>query len=133
MGAAEQSRLLVLIVDDYPIARRMFVTGLLQYGVDSIEAGDADEAIALAAAHQPDVAVVDLFLGSSSGLDVARALRSDPRHAGIAIIALSGHAAQEHRDAAAEAGCDAYLVKPCVTDQLVETIERVLSAKIAAA
>ena len=133
MGGPDQRRLRVLIVDDYPVARRMFVTGLSQYGVDASEAGEAGEAIEVAAAHQPDVVVLDLFLGTSSGLDVARRLRIDPRHAGIAIIALSGHAAQEHRDAAAEAGCDAYLVKPCLTEQLVEAIERVLSAKIAAA
>src|SRR2546428_1886826 len=72
----ENRRLRVLIVDDYPIARRMFSTGLAGYGVDTCEAGDAAEALAVATEQSPDVVVVDLFLAGSSGLEVARELRA---------------------------------------------------------
>ena len=126
-------RLTILLADDN-VDGAESLAALLRLGGHEVRlAHDGRSALDLAAKTKPDVVVLDLFLGTSSGLDVARRLRIDPRHAGIAIIALSGHAAQEHRDAAAEAGCDAYLVKPCLTEQLVEAIERVLSAKIAAA
>ncbi|HYV66385.1 MAG TPA: response regulator, partial [Myxococcales bacterium] len=88
----ENRRLLVLIVDDYPIARRMFITGLAAYGVDACEAGDAEEALAIAAQKSPDVVVLDLILAGSSGLDVARELRARNGGDRITIIALSGHA-----------------------------------------
>jgi two-component system cell cycle response regulator DivK len=132
LNAHERRRLRVLIVDDYPVARRMFITDLAAYGVDTCEAGDAEEALAVAAAQNPDVVVLDLFLAGSSGLEVARALRGGRDGDRIAIIALSGHAAQEYRERAAEAGCDLYLIKPCTTDQLVEAIEAVLPNRTAA-
>ena len=128
----ENRRLLVLIVDDYPIARRMFSTGLAAYGVDTCEAGDAEEALAVAEQSSPDVVVLDLILAGSSGLEVARELRARNGGQRIAIIALSGHAGEEHRERAAEAGCDLYLVKPCTTDQLVEAIEAILPTRNAA-
>ena len=125
-------RLRVLVVDDYPVARRMFTTGLAPYGVQTFEAGDAAEALAVAAEHNPDVIVLDLFLTGSSGLEVARELRARRGGERIAIIALSGHTGDEYRERAAEAGCDFYLVKPCTTDRLVETIEAILPARSAA-
>ncbi len=132
VNAREPRRLRVLIVDDYAVARRMFITGLVAYGVDTCEAGDAEEALAVAAAQKPDVVVLDLFLGGSSGLEVARALRGGRDGDRIAIIAISGHTGQEYRERAAEAGCDLYLVKPCTADQLVEAIEAVLPGRTAA-
>ncbi|HYR19847.1 MAG TPA: response regulator [Myxococcales bacterium] len=128
----ENRRLRVLLVDDYPIARRMFSTGLAGYGVDTCEAGDAAEAIAVATEQSPDVVVVDLFLAGSSGLEVARELRARNGGERVAIIALSGHAGAEYRERAAEAGCDLYLVKPCTTDQLVAAIEAILPSRTAA-
>jgi two-component system, cell cycle response regulator DivK len=132
LNPRENRRLRVLIVDDYPIARRMFITGLASYGVDTCEAGDAAAAIAVAAEQSPDVVVLDLFLSGSSGLEVARELRARKDGDRIAIIALSGHAGEEYRERAAEAGCDLYLVKPCTTDQLVEAIEAILPSRTAA-
>ena len=132
MKPRENRRLRVLIVDDYPVARRMFSTGFSAYGVDTCEAGDAEEALAVAARQSPDVVVLDLILAGSSGLDVARELRARNGGERIAIIALSGHAGEEHRQRAAEAGCDLYLVKPCTTDQLVEAIEAILPSRTAA-
>jgi CheY-like chemotaxis protein len=132
LNLRENRRLRVLIVDDYAIARRMFVAGLASYGVDTCEAGDAAEAIAVAAEHSPDVVVLDLFLAGSSGLEVARELRARKGGERIAIIALSGHAGDQYRERAAEAGCDLYLVKPCTADQLVEAIEATLPGRTAA-
>ena len=132
LNARENRRLRVLIVDDYPIARRMFTTGLAAYGVDSCEAGDVAEAIAVAHEQQPDVVVLDLFLAGSSGLEVAREIRARKDGDRVAIIALSGHGSEEYRERAAEAGCDLYLVKPCTTDQLIEAIEAILPSRTAA-
>jgi DNA-binding response OmpR family regulator len=100
--------------------------------VDTCEAGDAAEAIAVAVEQSPDVVVLDLFLAGSSGLEVARELRARKDGERVAIIALSGHASEEYRERAAEAGCDLYLVKPCTTDQLVEAIEAILPSRTAA-
>src|SRR2546428_7049979 len=87
----ENRRLRVLIVDDYPIARRMFATGLSAYGVDTCEAGDVAEALAVAAEQSPDVVVLDVFLGATSGLEGARALRARGGGGRVPLIAPSPH------------------------------------------
>ena len=132
LNARNSRKLRVLIVDDYPVARRVFISELAPYSVDTFEAGDAAEALALAAQHHPDVVVLDLFLTGSSGLEVARELRARRGGHRIVIIALSGHAGEEYRKSAAQAGCDRYLVKPCTTEQLVEAIEEILPLRTAA-
>jgi DNA-binding response OmpR family regulator len=118
----------VLIVDDYPVARRMFQLGLSQLGVDVLEAEDVDAALALARDQRPDAVVVDLFLGRQSGLDIARALRKDKSRV-PALVALSGHAGQEHRDRAISAGCDEYVLKPCDAEGLLAVIRAVLARR----
>jgi two-component system, cell cycle response regulator DivK len=119
----------VLIVDDYPVARRMFLLGLSHLGVEVLEADDVAGALATAREQKPDAVVVDLFLGHESGLDVARALRDGGESARPAIVALSGHAGQEHRDRAAQAGCDAYVLKPCDSEGLLAVIRGVLGGR----
>jgi two-component system cell cycle response regulator DivK len=132
LNARSSRKVRILIVDDYPVARRIFISELAPYGVETFEAGDAAEALAVAAERDPDVVVLDLFLTGSSGLEVARELRARRGGDRVVIIALSGHAGEEYRDRAAQAGCDRYLVKPCTTDQLVEAIEAILPLRTAA-
>jgi two-component system OmpR family response regulator len=106
----------------------MFQLGLSQLGVDVLEAEDVEGAVALARHHRPDAVVVDVFLGRQSGLDIARALRKEKARA-PALVALSGHAGQEHRDRALLAGCDEYVLKPCDAEDLLAVIQAVLARR----
>jgi DNA-binding response OmpR family regulator len=119
----------VLIVDDYPVARRMFHMGLSQLGVEVLEADDVQGALALVRDREPDAVVIDVFLGRESGLAIARSLRPDLVRAPPVLIALSGHAGQEHRDRALEAGCDEYVLKPCDAEGLLGVIRNVLGRR----
>ena len=120
----------ILIVEDQPIARRLLLSDLAERGMDLREAASVEEALA-ALDQCPDAVVLDLFLPGGSGLDIARALRSNPRTRNAGIIALSAHSAFEYQERAAAAGCDVYLVKPCTPEQLVDAIETTLAAKCA--
>ena len=55
-----------------------------------------------------------------SGYEVAKNLRG--RHSQARLIAISGYDQQEHKDRAAAAGFDHYLVKPILGDELLELI-----------
>src|SRR5260370_22564684 len=107
-----------LIVEDYAPAREMFRMGLSHYGYEIEEAESVDDALAVAAKAHLDVVVLDIFLAGGSGLEVARLLRERPGPAPL-LIALSGHSGAAFRELARAVGCEADLVKPCVTDQLV--------------
>src|SRR5262249_21301397 len=55
-----------------------------------------------------------------------RRLKNDPRTQHIPIVALTGHALAGHAEGAREAGCDAFVTKPCLPDALVAEIKRLL-------
>jgi EAL domain-containing protein (putative c-di-GMP-specific phosphodiesterase class I)/ActR/RegA family two-component response regulator len=77
---------------------------------------DAHEAVALAAAHQPDVAVVDVEIVKASGIRVVNQLLG--RSPGTKIIAMSGFADREYVLAMIEAGAAGYMVKSAALDLL---------------
>jgi CheY-like chemotaxis protein len=61
------------------------------------------------------------------GWEATRRLKADQRTNAIPVVALTGHAMQGHSKGAMEAGCDAFVAKPCLPDQLVAEIRKMLS------
>jgi CheY-like chemotaxis protein len=60
---------------------------------------------------------------------VTRRLKADPRTAHIPVVALTGHALSWLLEAAERAGCEAWLTKPCLPEDLVREVRRVLEAE----
>jgi two-component system cell cycle response regulator DivK len=112
----------VLIVDDDDDTREMYTVALTVMGFQAVAATNAEEASAQARDVRPDVIVTDLTLPGLSGLDLARRLRGDARTTDTGIIVLSGHSSESMEQRAREAGCDRYLVKPCLPDALALAI-----------
>ena len=108
----------VLIVDDDEDSLAMYGIGLLAMGFQPVTAATGEEALARAREIQPDAVVADVSLPGISGLDLTRRLRNDARTKNTAIVVLTGHAALSVRDQAGAAGCDRFLVKPCLPDAL---------------
>ena len=71
---------------------------------------------------------MDLALPRMDGWEATRRLKNDPRTRHIPIVALTGHALAGHAEGAREAGCDAFVTKPCLPDALVAEIKRLLDA-----
>lgn len=118
---------LVLVVEDYQDAREMYVAYLQFSGYRVAEATNGEEAIAQAQALLPDIILMDLALPKMDGWEATRRLKSDDRTRHIPVVALTGHALAGHADGAREAGCDAFVTKPCLPDELVAEIKRMLS------
>ncbi|MDB4950516.1 MAG: two component transcriptional regulator, winged helix family [Gemmatimonadetes bacterium] len=112
---------LVLLVEDDAAIRGAFTLLLRECGYRVDSAATGGEALSLAAAVRPDVVVLDLGLPDANGVDVARALCAGPRP--MPIVALTGRAFDDDRDAALQAGCSLYLVKPVATRDLLGAIE----------
>ena len=129
---AERSRLpLVLVVDDYQDARDMYATSLTASGFAVIEAETGDEAVAKAIELLPDAILMDLSLPGMDGWTATRTLKANPRTRAIPVVALTGNARTDANTAARDAGCDAFLVKPCLPDDMVATVRRVLDSRLA--
>ncbi len=119
-------RPLVLVVDDYEDAREMYAECLDASGFAVAQAETGDEAVAKALALMPALIVMDLALPGMDGWSATRAIKTDARTAMIPVIALTGHARSDASTAARDAGCDAFLTKPCLPDQIVEIVRRLL-------
>jgi len=127
---AERSDLpLVLVVDDYQDAREMYAESLGASGFNVAEAETGDEAVAKAFELVPDVIVMDLSLPGMDGWTATRTLKKDARTRAIPVVVLTGNARSDVPAAAREAGCDAFLIKPCLPEDIVATVRRVLEAK----
>jgi CheY-like chemotaxis protein len=124
---ARNERPRVLIVDDYPDAREMYAEYLQYSGFDVIEASNGIEAIERAADSRPNIILMDLSLPVMDGWEATRRLKADKRTTDIPIVALTGHALAGILDGAKKAGCDAFVTKPCLPEDLVKEIRRVLN------
>jgi CheY-like chemotaxis protein len=127
MVAEAAARPLVLVVDDYEDAREMYAECLDASGFDVAQAESGDEAVAKAVSLQPAIIVMDLALPGMDGWTATRAIKTDARTARIPVVALTGHARSDASSAAREAGCDAFLTKPCLPDAVVEVVRRLLA------
>jgi two-component system cell cycle response regulator DivK len=126
MNKTKSQRPCVLLVDDYPDAREMYSEYLQYSGFDVIEAGNGIEALQQAAERSPDIILMDLSLPVMDGWEATRRLKADHRTAGIPVVALTGHALAGISEGARRAGCDAFITKPCLPEDLVKEIRKVL-------
>jgi len=119
----------VLVVDDYPDAREMYSEYLMFCGFDVVQAANGVEALQLAIDEAPDIILMDLSLPVMDGWEATRRLKTDKRTGDIPVVALTGHALAGVSDGARKAGCDAFVTKPCLPEDLVKEIRRVLEAR----
>jgi CheY-like chemotaxis protein len=118
----------VLVVDDAAHVRELFGRVLQNEGMDVALAADGARGLALARARIPDLVVADLKMPHLDGVQLCRALRSDPATEHVPIVIVTGQGGAQAR-AAIEAGCDAVLEKPCSSALLVATINILLARR----
>lgn len=116
----------VLVVDDYPDAREMYSEYLEFSGFDVIQAVNGIEALQRAVDAAPDIILMDLSLPVMDGWEATRRLKEDARTSRIPVVALTGHALEGISVGAAKAGCDAFVTKPCLPEDLVKEIRKIL-------
>lgn len=120
------SILRIMLVDDHPIVRYGFAR-LLSAEPDLVvcaEAVDARAAIDELASH-PDVVVVDISLGSTSGIDLIRELKA--RQPELRVLVVSMHDELLYAERALRAGASGYVMKHEATNQIVRAIRAVAS------
>lgn len=117
----------ILIIDDHPVMR-FGVRQLIEQRWAETEVGEAEsleQGLKLARAHSWDVAVFDLSLPDTSGLEgLAQLRRAAPT---LPILVLSMHAEAAYASRAFQLGAAGYLTKEHATTELVSAVERVRS------
>jgi PAS domain S-box-containing protein len=121
-GAARRK---VLIVDDLALNRDILTAFLSDIGFETRTAPDGASALALHAAWQPDLVLIDLRMSGMGGLEAIRRMRA--AGSSTAIGALSASALPEDAQLASAFGADFFLTKPFEQSELQDRISRVLA------
>jgi two-component system, cell cycle response regulator DivK len=119
----------ILIVDDHADCSAMYQQALSMMGYRAVTASNAVDALARACDAKVDAIVADVILPGMSGVELARRLRGDGRTKDAAIILLTGSTSTSIRKEADDAGCDRFLLKPCLPETLATIIQDVLALK----
>jgi len=120
----------ILIVDDEPDVREVLEEYFIAHGYAAMSAESAGAAKETAAAHQIDLALVDINMPGEDGLSLARHLRE--RYANIAIVMLTSAGTVVDRIVGLEMGADDYVPKPFDPRELVARVKSVLRRTSAA-
>jgi two-component system KDP operon response regulator KdpE len=106
----------VLVVDDEPQILRALRINLRARRYEVTTAANGTQALDEAAAHPPDLVILDLGLPDMDGVDVIGGLRG---WTAVPIIVLSGRADSNDKVEALDAGADDYVTKPFGMDELL--------------
>jgi len=114
----------ILVADDNPDQRALYVEILTHAGYVVIQAEDGAEAVQRARDDQPALILMDVTMPGTSGWNAVRTLRSQVETSDIPVITITGLSGTRDRDASFAAGCDAYLSKPVSPRRLLEEVRR---------
>jgi DNA-binding NarL/FixJ family response regulator len=126
-GAAKKK---VLVVDDHPIVRER-IAELINKEPDLVVCGEAEDAArALKAVtdHRPDVAIVDISLKDSYGIELVKQLKE--LYPDMPTLVLSMHDESMYGERALRAGARGYLTKQEASKKVVDAVRRVLRGGI---
>jgi len=113
-----------LVVDDSLSARRALADFVKDLGFEVRTAGDGLEAVAIIDHKVPDILLVDLEMPRMNGLELTSHVRSRDDAAHLPVIMITSRSTEKHRQSAAQAGVDAYLIKPFADDELASHIQQ---------
>ncbi|CAN1209784.1 hypothetical protein TUMEXPCC7403_06135 [Tumidithrix helvetica PCC 7403] len=113
----------ILIVDDKPDNRLIFLDLLQPLGFEMQEAENGRSGIERAVSWQPDLIVVDLSMPSMDGWELIRRLRQLPQGESFAIVLSSARAFESDRQKSLEMGANAFLEKPFHAEKLLEILQ----------
>jgi CheY-like chemotaxis protein len=115
----------ILVADDEPAVRRLVRSILAEAraGWKVFEAADGREALRLALLERPAVALVDLRMPALDGIEVCRAIKTDPVARTTRVLIFTGTDDLDALRRAMDAGADGFLRKPLSAQHLLATLQ----------
>ncbi|WP_426105244.1 ANTAR domain-containing response regulator [Massilia sp. TSP1-1-2] len=120
MSAAPAVKRRILVVDDDPLLLTFLTEVIGHAGYDTVTASCAEEALAVIATGEPDLALLDITMPGMSGLELAARLKADTS---VPFMFLSAVDDSESARQAAAHGAVGYLVKPVDAARLMPAFE----------
>ncbi len=127
---ADENKINILIVDDHPIVRQGLAE-LVNHENDLVVCGqaeDAHQAMKAVKELKPDMAIVDISLKETSGMELIKDINAQYPH--LPVLALSMHDESLYAERALRAGARGYVMKAEATENVVTAIRKVLCGQI---
>jgi CheY-like chemotaxis protein len=118
----------ILLVDDEPSFSAVMGIILKLHGYGVSRALSANQAYQLLEEKKPDLILADVMMPEIDGLTMIRHLREQPAWASIPTVVVSARASAEAREAAQQAGADAFIAKPFTAEELHQAINPLLQS-----
>lgn len=122
---------LIYVLDDNQVMCSLICLHLQQRGYEVRGYEDAVEGGKALLAQPPDLLVLDIIMPYLDGLGLLKAMRGDPKTAGIPVIILTSRTDTEAELDAKAAGAISYLTKPLQRQQLIDAVEKALAGQSA--
>lgn len=116
----------ILVVDDFSTMRRIVKNLLRDLGfTNTFEADDGKTALPMLQSGGFDFLVTDWNMPGMTGIDLLKAVRSDPKLVNLPVLMVTAEAKREQIILAAQTGVNGYVIKPFTAATLKEKIERI--------
>lgn len=116
----------ILVVDDDRNTLKLVSILLKQAGYVVDLTRDGEEALEKIADSPPDLVILDVFMPSMSGLELADTLKKDAQTSGIPLLAMSAYHEYEKGAPRRDLAADDFLKKPISKDELLEKVRALL-------
>lgn len=117
---------LILVVEDSPTNLKMLKELLENNGYRAVTAEDGEDALKKVAQHHPCLILLDIILPKKNGFQVCRQIKTSPDTHDIKIVMVSSKSEEADRFWGMKQGADAYIAKPIVEQDLLNTVAKLL-------
>jgi DNA-binding response OmpR family regulator len=117
---------LILIADDDPDILALVSFRLKRAGYEVVQARNGEEAVQVALARRPDLAVIDVMMPRIDGYEATRQLRQQEETSRMPIILLTARVQEEDIARGFDAGADDYVRKPFSPQELGSRVQAAL-------
>jgi CheY-like chemotaxis protein len=116
----------ILVIEDNPTNLQLIIYLLQAFGHTPLEAMDGETGLELVRRETPDLVLCDIHLPGIDGFAVAQALKAEPAHRAMPLVAVTALAMVGDRDRILAAGFDGYITKPIAPETFIGQVEAFL-------
>ncbi len=116
----------ILVADDDRNVLYLISEVLSRSEFEVSQAVNGDQALKMARETEPDLVLLDIMMPGLDGIEVCRALKSDPATKGLKVIMVTAKTGRKDIEAGQSAGADYYITKPFKLSELIGIIESLI-------